>query len=470
LLQNQREGYLLVVNNTNSTIIFSIDDESEQELSVGDTSDIFAISINKSKDYARISAIGEWLNNFIVNIPILEGDTVIYNINSQISGGFLRIKNNTPGSFWYELNNHTREYLNGRTDKLYTFPLDSMEILTLPLRIGPSDYIDLISTTITVTGGDTLDYNVEPEYGWGFAKVVNMTDTEIWTEMWGPKTTGMAVGYFHGAGETGPQHQYLVKYSGSSVSQYISSDWVSLITSYILRPEEYKIFNIEPNKANISLINMSVDLMNCTIENNDTQYFVGNDSINNKYFVDGEVVVAVAGRYKFFVDETLNWDPGFSYRYELVPDACEIQLNNIHSNRVIYYVYISQSTDNTWGDDQLGDDIISPMKGYVWKADGDVLWDVRLEASDPHADSAMYVYEYYDVDPGCVSDITWIYEFPTIFTPVVASASSKIDGPTNNVIKTNSLNKIYDTNLRSARVEKIRKIDAGKADLKALRK
>jgi len=471
LLQNQREGYLFVINNTNSIITFSIDNTAEQELSVGDTSDIFAISINKSKDYARISAIGEWLNNFIVNTPILEGDTVIYNINSQISGGFLRIKNNTPGSIGYELNNQTREYLNRSTDRLYTFPLDSMEILTLPLRIGPSDYIDLFSTTIIVTGGDTLDYNVEPEYGWGFAKVVNMTDTEIWTEMWGPKTTGMAVGYFLGAGDTGPQHQYLVKYSGSSVSQYISSDWVSINTSYILRPEEYKIFNIEPNKANISLINLSVDSMDCTIENNDTRYFVGNDSIDNKYFVDGDVVVSSAGRYKFLESENMVWLPGSTYRYELVPDACEIQLNNLHPNRAIYYVYISLSTAAIWGDDQLGDDILYPQEGYVWKADGDVIWDIRVEAGDPHDDSTLYVYEFRDTED-CTSDITWIYDFPTIFTLVADSAfaSSKITGPVNNTMKANSLNKVFDTNLKPARVEKIRKVDAGKAGLKALKK
>ena len=111
----------------------------------------------------------------------------------------------------------------------------------------------------------------------------------------------------------------------------------------------------------------------------------------------------------------------------MVPNACEIQLNNLHDNRTIYYVYLTQSTNDSWGDDKLGDDIINPMEGYIWKAEGDVMWDMRVEAGDPHPDSALYVYDFYDVT-GCAVDVTHIYQFPTIFSPVAVGKIAKEDG------------------------------------------
>jgi hypothetical protein len=257
----------------------------------------------------------------------------------------------------------------------------------------------------------------------------------------------------------------------NNISVDATGEWVGDYSGTVALTDGATILHrISSQLADLTIENGSVDSMSCTIENYEAIVFEGDDTENGKFNVDGDVLVESAGRYKFLLSENMAWLPGFSYTYELVPDACEIQLNNVHSNRVIYYVYLSKSTDQSWGDDQLGDDIVEPGYGYVWKAEGDVLWDVKVEASDPHADSAMFVYEYYDVDPGCLSDVTWIYEFPTIFTPEAATSSSKTDGPSNNVMKTNSLNKVFDGNLIPARIEKIRKIDAGKAGLKALRK
>ncbi len=249
-----------------------------------------------------------------------------------------------------------------------------------------------------------------------------------------------------------------------------SGEWVGNYSETVsLTDGETVVHHINPQLANITVTNLSVDSSVCVIENYDTLFFEGDDSLSGKFSVDGNVVVESTGRYKFFASETMSWLPSFLYRYELVPDACEIQLNNIHANRAIYYVFISLSDVTSWGDDQLGDDILSPQEGYVWKADGDVIWDIRVEAGDPHPDSALYAYEFYDTELS-TSDITWIYEFPTIFTPVAASASSKITGPVNNMMKPGSLNKISDRVLQPTRIEKIRKVDAGKAGLKALRK
>jgi hypothetical protein len=229
------------------------------------------------------------------------------------------------------------------------------------------------------------------------------------------------------------------------------------------------VHRISPQVADITLANLSVDSASCTVENYDPLYFTGNDEITDKFSVDGDVDVVYGGHYMFDVEETMAWMPGYTYRYELVPNACEIQLHNLHPTWTIYYVYLSRSTDQTWGDDQLGDDVLEPGTGYIWKAEGDVQWDMRVEAGDPHPDSVLYVYEFYDND-GCASDYTWIYEFPAIFSPASVAKLAKADGPNNGVMKPASLAKNWDNSIMPARIEKIKKVDAGKAGLKALTK
>ena len=169
------------------------------------------------------------------------------------------------------------------------------------------------------------------------------------------------------------------------------------------------------------------------------------------------------------VQETKSWFPVNAYRYVLEPNECEIQLNNLHPNRTIYCVYLSQSTDPDWGTDDLGDDLISPMQGYIWKAEGDVMWDIRLEAGDVHPDSALYIYEFYDVT-GCPSDVTCIYEFPTIFTPVATAKIAKADAGKASYKKSISLNKVYDMNATPARLEKVKKVDVRQVNVNALKK
>ena len=241
--------------------------------------------------------------------------------------------------------------------------------------------------------------------------------------------------------------------------------------SISLTDGETVLHRIMPNVASIRIVNGSVDSASCIIEGHETDYYEGNDSTQAKYVVDGEVEVEYGGRYMFTVTDILNWFPGNDYRYELVPNACEIQLNNLHPTWTIYYVYISPSTVQNWGEDRLGDDVLETGYGYLWKANGDVLYDMQVQAADPHPDSTtMHVYEYYDTDPGCLSDFTWIYEFPTIFTAAEATASSKITGPVNNMMKPAGLAKVFDAMPEPSRITKIRKVDAGKAGLKALRK
>lgn len=250
-----------------------------------------------------------------------------------------------------------------------------------------------------------------------------------------------------------------------------TGEWVGNYSgTAALTDGESVVHRISAQVADITLTNLSVDSAMCTLENYAPIYFTGEDSITDKYSVDGDVAVEYGGRYIYDVEESKTWMPGYSYRYELVPNACEIQLNNLHSIYTIYYVYLSRSTDGSWGDDQLGDDVLETGYGYVWKAEGDVLWDMRIEAGHPHPDSALHVYEYYDTEPGCPSDFTWIYEFPTIFDAASVGKIAKTNVPNNGMMKPASLAKVWDNTLAPARIEKIKKVDAGKAGLKALRK
>jgi len=263
----------------------------------------------------------------------------------------------------------------------------------------------------------------------------------------------------------------LIKGVVNNISVDATGEWVGNYSqNAAVTDGETVVHRITPQVADITLTNISVDSANCVLESYDTLFFVGEDSITDKYSVDGSVDVKYSGRYSFLTEETMIWMPGNTYRYEMEPNACEIQLNNVHPIYTVYYVYLSTSTSQSWGDDQLGDNVVESGYGYVWKAEGDVLWDMRIEAGHPHPDSSLHVYEYYDTAPGCPSDVTWIYEFPTIFSAAAAGKIAKTNMPNNGMLKPASLAKVWDNTLVPARIERIRKVDAGKAGLKALRK
>lgn len=275
------------------------------------------------------------------------------------------------------------------------------------------------------------------------------------------------------AGDTSQTYNVAVmKGVANNISVDATGEWVGNYTGTVSLTDGATIVHrINPQVADLTITNLSVDSANCVIENYDTLFFDGDDSQTGKFTVDGSVVVGYAGRYMFYETETMNWFPGSTYSYELVPNACEIQLNNIHPTWTIYYVYLSQSTDTDFDldNDNLGDDVIESGYGYVWKATGDIGWDVRVLAGDPHPDSLLYAYDYYDTGI-CTSDVVWGYEFPTIFDAVQVAKIAKTDISKLTNIKSGSLNKVNNMSIEPTRIEKIRKVDAGKAGLKALRK
>jgi hypothetical protein len=231
------------------------------------------------------------------------------------------------------------------------------------------------------------------------------------------------------------------------------------------------VHRVNPQMADISFVNTSVDSAILRYENTLYHYLDGGDSVRAKHVADGNVDLDYEGRYIFTQHVEKFWFPGNRYRFELVPDACEIQLNNLHDNRAIYYVYISPSDADTWGEDQLGDNtILYPNEAYVWKAEAGKAYDMRVEAGDPHPDSALYVYDFFDEDL-CDADITWIYEFPEIFTPVTLSKSTKMTASGLLMRKPQALNKEILREEKALRIEKLgKKPVEAKAAVKQLKK
>ncbi len=292
--------------------------------------------------------------------------------------------------------------------------------------------------------------------GEGYVKVANLTPSQIMVSV-----NDEADVVLNSGDTTATYSVATVKGSARTVPVEATGDWIGDYSqTATVTDGETVVHTINSTLSNITIKNGSVDSAMCMIENNDALYFGGNDSLLASFMVDGSVETEYGGRYMFLTEETMSWFPGTQYRFELVPNACEIQLNNLHPTYRIDRVYLSKSTDPSWGEDDLGDDLINPMEGYIWKAEGDVMWDVKVLAADPHPDSLLYVYEYYDVD-GCASDITHIYEFPTIFTQAVGKfAKSEIGNI--QMTKKNQLNKSFDSKPGLARVEKVKKIKVNK--------
>ncbi len=302
--------------------------------------------------------------------------------------------------------------------------------------------------------------------GEGYIRVKNETGAEIMVSV------NHAADEVLEAGETtGPYPVTLTRGVVNQIPVSASGEWIGeYAESVSLSNGETVEHKVRPQLADISLVNTSADSVYCEMEDRYYIYLAGGGSEHGKYPADGQVTLKYEGPYFFLNTEVLSWFPGNTYTHDFVPDACEIQLDNEHGNRVIYYVYISPGDADTWGGDKLGDDtVLYPSEAFVWKAEGGIHWDMRVEAGDPHPDSALFVYEFYDTE-GCDADYTWIYEFPSIFTLLSSETASK-DGPAQaDMLKSRSLQKTSLHDIPAVRIRKISKREAGKAGVKALRK
>lgn len=220
---------------------------------------------------------------------------------------------------------------------------------------------------------------------------------------------------------------YTIKVLNGLVN-YVSVDatgsWLSTYSENVAIESGDNITHVvRSNIAELNLVNGSVDSAFLTIDS-EAMAFAGSDSSLVTLAAAGNHAVSYDGRYIFEEVSTETWMPGSSYRFEMLPNACEIEIDNLHSNYVIYYVYLSPSTEQTWGDDRLGDVTLSPNEGYIWKVEDDIQWDLRIEAGDPHPDSSLHPFEFNDFTAR-QADATYIYEFPTIFSEVQAAPLAK---------------------------------------------
>ena len=378
--------------------------------------------------------------------------------------GYVKVANLTPSSISVSVNDEANVLLAaGDTTDAYSIELIKGTIANVSVE-ATGDWIGDYTNTVSVADGELVVHTINPTLTQAYVQAVNLTISPIYISIDDQADVVL------NPGDTTDMYSVEVTIgSTSNINIEATGDWIGTYeTTVSLTNQDTVVHPINATMANITITNTSIDSAMCLIENNEIAYFEGKDSINAYFMVDGSVETEYGGRYMFLEEETKSWFPSSQYRFELIPNACEIQLNNIHPNRTIYYVYLSQSSDETWGEDDLGDDMISPMEGYIWKAEGDVMWDMRLEASDPHPDSAMYVYEFYDVS-GSASDITHIYEFPTIFSPVVGKIA-KADGGKAIYKKQNSLNKSFVVNPEPVRLEKVRKVRVNNAQTNVLMK
>lgn len=208
------------------------------------------------------------------------------------------------------------------------------------------------------------------------------------------------------------------------VSVEATGEWLSTYSENVaIEAGDHITHTVRSNIAELNLVNGSIDSAFLTIDG-ETLAFAGSDSSLFTLAATGNHAVSYDGRYIFQESSSQAWMPGSSYRFEMLPNACEIEIDNLHSNYVIYYVYLSPSTEQTWGDDRLGDVTLSPNEGYIWKVEDDIQWDLRIEAGDPHPDSAVYAYEFNDYAVRS-ADATYTYEFPTLFSEVQAAPLAK---------------------------------------------
>jgi hypothetical protein len=92
-----------------------------------------------------------------------------------------------------------------------------------------------------------------------------------------------------------------------------------------------------------------------------------------------EIVVYYGGGYWFFYNYYVEVEiqAGETETITIIGDAGEIEVWNDSSSFVIMYVYLSPSSDETWGEDDLGLNTIGSGGSVVWKAESG-FWDVKL--------------------------------------------------------------------------------------------
>lgn len=103
---------------------------------------------------------------------------------------------------------------------------------------------------------------------------------------------------------------------------------------------------------------------------------------------DSSFSLNYSGRFVFEENEFVNVEEGFDYTYNIYPNCGEIVIENQSSFYTIVEVYISPSTDTSWGLNDLEGTIYS-NQSVTWKAEQGS-WDIKFVDNEG---TEYFVYE-----------------------------------------------------------------------------
>jgi|AntAceMinimDraft_4_1070372.scaffolds.fasta_scaffold21602_2 hypothetical protein len=196
----------------------------------------------------------------------------------------------------------------------------------------------------------------------------------------------------------------------------------------------------------LTVINKSSEEIDVTIDG--TDYYdldYNEESETVTWYIEfndnKKVPVTASGEWLLNYSEEVTVGPGDDVLHEVNSNCGKIAISNTHPTLSIWYVYLSVSTNDSWGDDQLGSDIIEPDESYEWYASSGYTWDIKIV---DERDSTYEIYGNEILDP----EETLSYTF---------SASANI--VPNSPIKTKFQNALHKEIVRpKVSVEKIGKV------------
>jgi hypothetical protein len=97
-------------------------------------------------------------------------------------------------------------------------------------------------------------------------------------------------------------------------------------------------------------------------------------------------------------------------RLDIYPDGGCFWINNISGSFYITEVYLSPSSQSTWGDNDLAFDI-NPGESFAWTVSPDTSWDVKVV--DNYDDEFTIMGNYYEADDLVIYDYTGFRESRT---------------------------------------------------------
>ena len=161
------------------------------------------------------------------------------------------------------------------------------------------------------------------------------------------------------------------------------------------------LFSSCSEDGKLTVINKSSEEINVTIDG--TLYsglsYYGKSKTKTWSIAYGDeknVPITATGDWLLNYSTEVTIAPGDDVLHEINSNCGKIQIINNHSSLSIWYVYLSVSTDDEWGEDDLGSDIIAPGETYAWYASSGYTWDVKVV---DELDSTYEIYGTENLNP-----------------------------------------------------------------------